>query len=166
MHLCHLGREELIRRNPSESPAGHGVRLGKTVAHNDPIAQLGILGGKALVSFFVYQLPVHIVTNNEHVTLLCEAGDRSKTFPIQDTTRGIVRRRYDDGLRMLRSCGFQHFVGDLKPRIARVHEDRSCAIDCNDGLVKREGGRRHDNLIARVENACQSNEERFSGTAR
>ena len=148
MYLHH--RIDYFRRSASvtDTPAGHGECLGKTVQKNRALFHSGQRCYTCVLSV-VGQLRIYLITQHQQVVPFCDIGNGFKPCSIHHGSRRIARRIEDEELRFGRDCRFELFGRNFKARpFARSDEHRHTAARFHNFGIGEPIRRRNDDFIA------------------
>ena len=154
-----------VRHAVAQAPAGHGIRLGEALDHNDPVPHVLVLS-KAVVVLTVGQSAVHIVAQDKDGLVLEDGVDGVQGLLGVDAAGGIVGGGQDDGLGPVGDGGLQFLRHDLEVVVLCGQGDRHTALQLDQRLIQAEGRGGDDDLVPWVQDGGEGGEQRLRGAHR
>ena len=107
VQLRHRGDQLLRADRIAHAPAGHRVRLRKTVDDDRALLHAVDRGDRDVRRAAVGQLAVDLIGQDDQVVLLHDLRDRLQIRAAHDGAGRVVRVQEDEGLRLFRDRAFQ-----------------------------------------------------------
>ena len=164
--LRHLGNDLLRSARIAESPAGHGVALGKSVDQDRALAHAGQrCDGHMLRT--VGKFAVDLIRDNDDILLDAHLRDGLEVFLRHDGAGRIVREREHEKFRLLgdRVAKFLRRQAEFIFLLKRdLHRHALCQDDAR--LVTHVARLRDDDLIARADHGADCKIDRLAAAHR